>query len=43
MSRTYKKSPKKEKIRSIKVNKEKKTGTKRKAVGDYNSYDDEED
>lgn len=41
MSRTYKKTPKKEKVRSIKVNKEKKTGTKRRAVEDYDSYDDE--
>ena len=41
MSRTYKKTPKKEKTRSIKANKEKKSGTKRRAVGDYDSYDDE--
>ncbi len=43
MSRTYKKSPKREKARSIKTNKEKKTGTKRRAVGDYDSYEDDDD
>jgi hypothetical protein len=41
MARTYKKNLKKEKVRSIKVNKEKKTGTKRRAVGNFDSYEDE--